>query len=113
METNDRVAVVTGAASGIGRAVSKKLIGLGVRVMGMVDLSDEVVAAAEQINKDADKVIAVPFQGNVTDDKFREQVYESLERDYGIVSICVPCAGITRDAMATAAAKGFPPKVDP
>ena len=100
METNDRVAVITGAASGIGRAVSKKLIGLGVKAIGMVDLSDEVFTAAEQNNKDAGREVAIPFRGNVTDEKFRAQVYDRLEREHGIVSICVPCAGITRDALA-------------
>lgn len=100
METIDRVAVITGAASGIGKAVSKKLVGLGVKAIGLVDLDDGIVATADQINRDAGLKVAVPFQGNVTDEKFRSQVYDKLQRDYGIVSICVPCAGITRDALA-------------
>ena len=100
METIDRTAVVTGAASGIGRAVSKKLVSLGVKAIGMVDLNDGVTAAAEEINQDAEKKIASPFRGDVTDSQFRTQVYDALQRDHGVVSICVPCAGITRDALA-------------
>lgn len=100
METIDRVAVITGAASGIGNAVCKKLAGQGVKTIGMVDLSDGVITAAENINKEAGRVIAVPFSGDVTDEAFRSHVYDSLQNNYGIVSICVPCAGITRDALA-------------
>jgi NAD(P)-dependent dehydrogenase (short-subunit alcohol dehydrogenase family) len=100
METINRVAVVTGAASGIGNAVSKKLVGLGVKAIGMVDLNDAVATAADQINRDTGMMVAIPFQGNVTDENFRAQVYDGLQRDHGIVSICVPCAGITRDALA-------------
>lgn len=100
METVDRVAVVTGAASGIGRAVSTRLVDLGVKAMGMVDLSDDIAAVAQRINRDAGREVAVPFQGDVTDEGFRARVYDRLQQDAGIVNICVPCAGITRDALA-------------
>jgi len=66
----------------------------------MVDLNNEVTSAAEQINDSAGRMVAVPFLGNVTDINFRAHVYDRLQRDFGIVSICVPCAGITRDALA-------------
>jgi 3-oxoacyl-[acyl-carrier protein] reductase len=100
METIDRIAVITGAASGIGNAVCKKLAGHGVKAIGMVDMNDGVIAAAERINQDTGMEIAVPFSGDVTDEAFRSHVYDSLQTNYGIVSICVPCAGIIRDALA-------------
>jgi NAD(P)-dependent dehydrogenase (short-subunit alcohol dehydrogenase family) len=34
------------------------------------------------------------------DSNFREQVFESLERKFDRVSLCVPAAGITRDRLA-------------
>lgn len=100
MEIKNRIAVVTGAASGIGRAVCETLAVQGVKAIGMVDMSEEVSAAADAINQNTKKTIAVPFVGNTTDQKFRADVYDQLSRDHGVVSICVPCAGITRDALA-------------
>lgn len=100
MEIKDRVAVITGAASGIGNAVCKQLAQRGVKKIGMVDLSDRIVQAAEEINSSTGKDIAIPFHGNTTDPDFRLKVYDSLCKSNETVNICVPCAGITRDALA-------------
>ena len=100
MEIKDRIAVVTGGASGIGRAVSFELTERGVKAIAMVDLTDNVEIAAEQVNNDVGAEIAIPFKGDVTDEAFRLEVFEKMKRDHGIVSICVPAAGITRDSLA-------------
>ena len=96
MKINNKVAVVTGAASGIGFAVSKKLIESGARAVAMVDLNDQVEQAAAKI---ADPNIAIPFQGDVSDSSFRESVFKQVA-ETGLPQICVPAAGILRDAMA-------------
>jgi len=100
MQIKDKVAVVTGAASGIGHAVCLELASRGIRAIGMVDVSEEVKLAAEQINEETKTKCAIPFQGNTTDPEFRTRVYDSLCEQYDAVNICVPCAGITRDALA-------------
>ena len=46
-----RVAVVTGAASGIGRAVTEELVRRGAAAVAMVDRSDAVRQVAEQLNE--------------------------------------------------------------
>ncbi|MBX2869977.1 MAG: SDR family NAD(P)-dependent oxidoreductase [Acidiferrobacterales bacterium] len=99
MIVQGKIALVTGAASGIGNAVAERLVEAGARKVGVVDLTDSVVAAAEQINRSADNDVAIPFQGDVTDSSFRQQVYSDL-KDHDPVRICVPAAGILRDAMA-------------
>lgn len=100
MQIQDKVAVVTGAASGIGRAVSLELARRGAKKIAMVDLSDQVEVAAAQVNNEVDQSVAVAFRGDVTQESFRTHVYDEMSTHCGIVQICVPAAGVTRDALA-------------
>lgn len=100
MEIKDKVAIVTGAASGIGRAVCLELARRGAKCIGMVDTSDNIHVAADQVNNEVDSTVAVAFHGDVTLEAFRIHVYDTLCSEYGIPNICVPAAGITRDALA-------------
>jgi NAD(P)-dependent dehydrogenase (short-subunit alcohol dehydrogenase family) len=44
--------------------------------------------------------VAEAFAGNTTDEAFRFRVYDAIVARHGVVHICVPAAGITRDALA-------------
>jgi 3-oxoacyl-[acyl-carrier protein] reductase len=100
MKIQDKVALVTGAASGIGRAVSTELARRGVFGIAMVDQSEEVVTLAEELNHETKRSLAWPFGGDVTDEDFRRHVYDQIHKQQGVVRICVPAAGSTRDALA-------------
>ena len=100
MEIENKVAVITGAASGIARAVAGELARQGARAIGMVDVNEAVSEAAQAINRKTGREVAVPFTGDVTDNDFRRRVFKELTEDRGLVNICVPAAGITRDALA-------------
>ncbi len=100
MEIKNKVAVVTGAASGIGRAICLDLARRGTKAVAMVDLTDAVSEAAQEINREVGREVAYPFQNDVTDDNFRNEVFRQMRERFGCVSICVPAAGITRDALA-------------
>jgi len=100
MKIDKKVAVITGGASGIGQAVGQELIRRGVKTLAVIDRSDVVYNVAEAMNRDAGRDVAVPKIGDVSNDTFRTQVYDELTADFGPVRICVPCAGITRDALA-------------
>lgn len=100
MLINDKVAVVTGAASGIGYAVCEELITRGALSVAMVDMSEEVFEQAEKLNENIARKPARPFKGDVTDVEFRKQVFDNLCNDFDVVHICVPAAGIFRDRMA-------------
>src|SRR5262245_61269366 len=100
MELKGKVAVVTGAASGIGLATCKALAGYGVRAIGMVDRSAAVNDAVHQINQIAGGQAALPFIGDVTDAKFGREVFRDLKTRFGVVQLCVPAAGITADRLA-------------
>lgn len=100
MEFANRTAVITGGASGIGRAVAAAMARRGVGAVAIVDQSEAVEDVAAKLNAEAGRVFAIPFQGNTTDEKFRASVFDAIGSKFGQVSICVPAAGITRDDLA-------------
>ncbi len=99
MIITDQVAIVTGAASGIGKAISARLIKQGVRQLAMVDLDQAVERTAADLNQQTGSVIAQAFTGSVADAVFRRRVFDQIS-DHQPVGICVPAAGIMRDALA-------------
>jgi len=100
MPIEGSVAVVTGAAGGIGRALGLELIRRKVAGVALVDHSDAVKGVAQTLNELNHSAIAVAFSGDVTDSAFRQSVYREMAERYGPVNICVPAAGITRDSLA-------------
>ena len=100
MDLSNRVAVITGGGSGIGRAVAAGMARRDVTAVALVDVSEAVEDVAEKLNAEAGRTFAIPFQGDTTDEKFRASVFDAISRKYGRVSLCVPAAGITRDDLA-------------
>jgi NAD(P)-dependent dehydrogenase (short-subunit alcohol dehydrogenase family) len=96
----NKVALVTGAASGIGEAVVRELAHRGARAIVMVDRSDRVFDLARSINKAEGREVADARVGNAIDDDFRRSVFDETVARHGVVHICVPAAGITRDSLA-------------
>jgi NAD(P)-dependent dehydrogenase (short-subunit alcohol dehydrogenase family) len=100
MEFSNQVAVVTGGASGIGRAVAASMAKRGVISVALVDMSESIDEVAAALNAEAGRAYATPFRGDSTDEAFRASVYDRIERAHSPVSLCVPAAGITRDELA-------------
>ncbi len=100
MEIKDKVALITGAASGIGRAVAQDLAGRGVKYIALVDRGEAVDEVKDLINKTTAAPIAAAFRGDVTDQDFRAHVYDTVCDQHDVVNICIPAAGITRDDLA-------------
>lgn len=101
MRIQDHVAVITGAASGIGRATSAELARRGVRAIALVD-RDEQVNQVRLCPPAQDKcgVKVRRYAGDVADPAFRRRVFDEMTAEFGPPRICVPAAGITRDALA-------------
>lgn len=99
MIINGAVGVVTGAASGIGRALSQELAKRGAKALALVDHSAAVSEIAEDVNAKVGSQVAIGYSGDVTDSAFRKEVFAGLHDRHGMVNICVPAAGVTRDGL--------------
>jgi len=100
MDIKDKIAVVTGAASGIARALCQELTNREIKAIAMVDVGDAVIEAAGELNRKTGREVAIPYQGDVTDAVFRGRVFDDIATHHGRPHILVPAAGITRDALA-------------
>ncbi len=84
----DRVAVVTGAGSGIGLATVRRLAAEGARVVA-VDIDGESGKAA------AEEVGGLFVQADVTSEEDVRAVYDSAAREFGRVDVAFNNAGIS------------------
>ena len=84
-----RIALVTGAAKGIGLATSQKLIAAGCKVVMVDRLPIDLV----KLGISAETALA--FAGDVSDTAFLLRLKEQIESRLGVVSILVNNAGIS------------------
>jgi 3-oxoacyl-[acyl-carrier protein] reductase len=84
----DQVAVITGAASGLGLAISKKLAKNGVK-LALVDISDKIPVEFENDNN------ATYYQSDVSKEEEVRSTIEMIYSHFGKIDILVNCAGIT------------------
>lgn len=92
-----RLAAVTGAARGIGRAIVLELLKQG-RVVAGLDISAEQLSELENVVKEAGFTVITKCVDITETDRFTE-VLESLASEYGGIGILVNNAGITRDNL--------------
>ncbi len=93
-----KVALVTGASRGIGRAVALKLASLGAKVA--INFAGNLAKAQEikdAIESDGGESILV--QGNVADFEIVQGIVKSVTEKFGTIDILVNNAGITRDNL--------------
>ncbi|KAF1960079.1 NAD(P)-binding protein [Byssothecium circinans] len=87
-----KVAVVTGAAQGIGAAISESLVKSGANV-AILDLSLEALQKTkEACSKHGSKVTV--YACDVTDEKRIHEIFDHVEKDLGPIDVLVNNAGI-------------------
>ncbi|MBK9122639.1 MAG: 3-oxoacyl-[acyl-carrier-protein] reductase [Chloroflexi bacterium] len=98
MSLKDRVAIVTGASRGIGRAIAMDLAARGASVVVNYNASpgaaNEVVEAIAAAGGNA-----IAVQANVSDEAQVEALFKAAIDTYGKVDILVNNAGTTRDNL--------------
>ena len=87
---NGQVAIVTGAASGIGLAIAHKLLAKGAQVI-LFDLNSE--GLHEEFDSYGDR--AVPVSIDVSNQALVEQTVKDMAGRFVKIDILVNCAGIT------------------
>jgi 3-oxoacyl-[acyl-carrier protein] reductase len=98
IEFTDKVAVVTGAAQGIGKAIARTLAQAGARiVVAGLHIEKAEAAATEIATETGQKTLAV--QVDVSDSDSAKAMIDRAIAEFGRVDILVNNAGITRDAL--------------
>ncbi len=90
----EQVAVVTGAARGIGAAIAATLHRDGAKVIAV-----DIPAAGEQLTQVANQVSGTALQVDITEQDAAERILAHAEQHYGRLDIVVHNAGITRDKL--------------
>jgi NAD(P)-dependent dehydrogenase (short-subunit alcohol dehydrogenase family) len=85
---DDKVAVITGAAGGIGAASARRFASEGAKVVVADRLEKEGKAIADEVG-------GLFVQLEVTEPRSVEEMYEAAERHFGGVDICFNNAGIS------------------
>ncbi|MCL2123575.1 MAG: SDR family oxidoreductase [Desulfovibrionaceae bacterium] len=97
MDASKGVAVVTGASSGIGRAVALALAADGFYVVAFARRQDALEKTAALAGADSSRMLAVA--GDVTDERSVEKLFDAAVRAFGRVDLLFNNAGITLPAM--------------
>ncbi|MBI2170601.1 MAG: 3-oxoacyl-[acyl-carrier-protein] reductase [Chloroflexi bacterium] len=93
-----KVALVTGASRGIGRAVALRLAQAGARVGVNYRSSRQAAEAVDQAIRDAGSE-ALLLSADVSNASQVQAIFQELEQAWGGVDILVNNAGLTRDSL--------------
>jgi len=93
-----RVAVITGSARGIGRAIAEQLAQLGADVViadMLIELAEKTAGEITELTQQKTLAVAV----NVADSKSVNEMIDATIKQFGKIDILVNNAGITRDTL--------------
>jgi len=91
---SQKVAIITGAARGIGAACAKKLSEDNYKVILHYRSSHEEVQKLSQTIKNS-----IPIQADLTDEKSCLEVIDKVKKDFGQIDVLVNNAGMKKDQI--------------
>ena len=91
MKVDVQVAVITGAASGIGRACALALVEKGIKLA----LLDQDAVGLKEVLSDLGESGSKFYVLNIISEKEMRETVEEIKRDFGRIDILINCAGIT------------------
>lgn len=102
MDITNKVAVITGAASGLGRATADAIIARGGKVMILDRDADKGAEAASELGENA-----AFTETDVTDEASVQAAIAATMEHFGAIHVCVNCAGVG-SAMKTVGRENKP-----
>ena len=94
MSDTQRVAIVTGAAGGIGRAMTQGLLAAGTRVAGVDRDREPLEALAASVREQGKSADLLTIQADLTSDSATEEISRTTRDRFGRIDILVNNAGI-------------------
>ncbi|ANS87260.1 3-oxoacyl-[acyl-carrier-protein] reductase [Vibrio scophthalmi] len=91
---NNKVCIVTGAAQGIGQAITQRFSDNGAMMVYALDLNHEALAHAWH-----DRENVTPIGINICDRIALKQLVDDIQQQYGHIDVLINNAGITQDAL--------------
>ena len=98
MDFNGKVALVTGATRGLGRAIADKLAAGGASLI-ITATSNAIESVAAEL-KEKYNVEVVSFYGDISQEETVKALFKLIEEKFGKLDICVNNAGITKDGLS-------------
>jgi 3-oxoacyl-[acyl-carrier protein] reductase len=93
----DKVAIITGASRGIGRAMAAKMAACGAKVVVSARSAEALESLVSEIAAGGGEAVSVPTDIASADDV--ERLFDTAIEKFGRVDILVNNAGITRDNL--------------
>ncbi|MEF1290427.1 3-oxoacyl-ACP reductase FabG [Vibrio sp. M260118] len=90
----NKICLVTGAAQGIGRAITERFVEQGAEMVYALDINSDGLAAAFS-SQDRVQTVTV----NICDRAAIAELVDSIKQQHGRVDVLVNNAGVTRDAL--------------